>query len=385
MDFEFLSPIEDIVLAHTQLLPKQSLGRTTALHTQQLGLPNIEGASMAIIGINESRNAIVKHKNPLSVSQIRMELYQLFPGNWSSNFVDLGNVDPGDTVQDTYFAVQSLCGYLLNKGVIPILIGGSQDLTYAAYRAYDDMGHMVNLVSVDSRFDFGNAEELISSQSYISKIIVDKPNNLFNFSNLGYQTYYNAQEEIDLMDKLFFDAFRLGEVINDITVVEPILRDAHMVSVDMGAVQTPATADNDLQIPNGFNSREICAIARYAGIGEKVSLFGIFECHGKNYSAALIAQMVWYFLEGFNYRIKEDSIEVKGAYKKYIVLIDNEELNFYKSNSSGRWWIEIPFMLNVNNKLKRQTLLPCTYSDYLDACDQKRPERWWKAFKKSIA
>jgi arginase family enzyme len=384
MDFEFLSPVEDVVMAHSQLLPKQSLGRSIAIHTKQTGVPDIEGASLAIIGINEFRNAVVKHHNPLSPSQIRNQLYQLYPGNWNVDIVDLGDVNPGATVQDTYFAVQRVCAFLLQNKVIPILIGGSQDVTYAAYRAYDDLNEMVNLVSVDSRFDFGDAEELISSHSYISKIIVDKPNNLFNFSNLGYQTYYNAQEEIDLMDKLYFDAYRLGEVISDITVTEPILRDANLVSIDMGAVKTASVSSSSQAVPNGFDSREICAIARYAGISEKVSLFGIFECN-ENYSASLIAQIAWYFMEGFNFRIEEEAIASKEAYKKYIVLIDNEELNFYKSVKSGRWWIEIPFMINVNNKLKRQTLLPCTYSDYLDACDQKRPERWWKAFKKSIA
>ncbi len=71
---------------------------------------------------------------------------------------------------------------------------------------------MINLVSIDSRFDFGVDEELISSSSYMSKIITDKPNNLFNFSNIGYQSYFNAQEEIDLMERLFFDAYRLGSI-----------------------------------------------------------------------------------------------------------------------------------------------------------------------------
>jgi hypothetical protein len=43
---------------------------------------------------------------------------------------------------------------------------------------------------------------------YLTKII-DEPNNLFNYCNIGYQTYYNSQEEIDLIEKLFFDAYRL--------------------------------------------------------------------------------------------------------------------------------------------------------------------------------
>jgi hypothetical protein len=103
-----------------------------------------------------------------------------------------------------------------DKGVIPFIIGGTQDLTYPLYRAYDKQEQMVNLVSIDSRFDFGKQEDGIKANSYLSKIILDEPNNLFNYTNIGYQTYYNSQEEIDLIEKLFFDAYRLGEISNNI-------------------------------------------------------------------------------------------------------------------------------------------------------------------------
>jgi hypothetical protein len=38
-----------------------------------------------------------------------------------------------------------------------------------------------------------------------------------------------------------------------------------------------------------------------------------------------------------------------------------DELIFYKSLKTGRWWIEIPFLPDVNNKLKKHTLLPCMH------------------------
>jgi hypothetical protein len=41
--------------------------------------------------------------------------------------------------------------------------------------------------------------------------------------NIGYQTYYNSQEEIDLIEKLFFDAYRLGEISHNIALAEPVL------------------------------------------------------------------------------------------------------------------------------------------------------------------
>jgi hypothetical protein len=38
---------------------------------------------------------------------------------------------------------------------------------------------MVNLVSIDSKFDFGKENDRVSASSYLTKIIIDEPNNLF--------------------------------------------------------------------------------------------------------------------------------------------------------------------------------------------------------------
>ena len=84
-----------------------------------------------------------------------------------------------------------------------------------------------------------------------------------------------------------------------------------------------------------------------------------------------------------NCRITDDDFSDKESYQKFTVLIDNEELIFYKSNKIGRWWIEIPFLPNFNNKLKQLTLLPCMHEDYIEASNGKIPKRWYKAYKKN--
>lgn len=353
------------------------------IHSEKDGFPELDNVQLAIMGVNETRNASIPAKERPDLSEIRVQLYQLFTGNWSSNIADIGDIEPGETVEDTYFAVKTVVEYLVKHGVVPVIIGGSQDITYATYRAFDKLEQMVNLVAVDSKFDFGSSEELISSNSYMSKIIVEQPNNLFNFCNLGYQTYFNAQEEIDLMDKLFFDAYRLGAVAEDITIAEPVFRDADVVSLDMTSVRASDLDSPSGTYPNGFDGREICAIARYAGISDKVSVFGVYENRNTGMNARLTAQILWYFMEGYNFRKKDYPFTGVQNYEKYIVPMDDQELCFYKSDISGRWWIEVPIIGEMNNKLKRHTLLPCTHKDYLDACNEVIPERWWKAYKKT--
>ena len=384
MNFDFLTPIKDTIIAHSVLHSAQSLGRNIAIHSTQNDFPELENVQIAIFGVLEDRNAEDNLGCGENLQAIRKHLYQLFPGNWHTNIADLGNIIKGNSVEDTYFAVTTLTTYLLKNNVIPIIIGGSQDITYANYRAYDALEQTVNLVSVDSKFDIGSTEDELNSRSYLSKIVMNEPNNLFNFSNIGYQTYYNSQEELDLLNSLFFDAYRLGEV-KDLTKVEPIMRDADVVSIDIGAIrQSEAPANNNCS-PNGFYGEEICAISRYAGISDKVTSFGIYEYNPKfdnnKQTAHLISQMIWYFIEGVNYRAKDYPFSTKESYQKFIVLVENDDpINFYKSDKSGRWWMEINII--TNNKYKRHALIPCTYQDYLEAIDQKIPERWYKALRK---
>ncbi len=385
MSFEFLAPVSNSVIAHTKLLSDHSLGKQIKIHTADAGIPDVEKVNIAILGVQENRNDVDFSGEKLDFDTVRKSLYDLYPGNWQSNIVDLGDIIPGNEVSDTYYLVQEVLSSLLQKNIIPILIGGSQDLVYAQYRSFDILERMVNLVNVDSKFDLGNSSAAITNTSFVGKMIVEQPYNLFNYSNIGYQTYFNAQEEIDLIEKLYFDAYRLGEVISDVTIVEPIMRDADIVSIDLGVMN--ATSMRGLvSSPNGLDGREICTISRYAGLSDKVKSFGIYEFKNfKNEETAsmLIAQIIWYFIEGVNYRSNEMDIKNLKSTLHYSVPIEDEVLSFYKSSKTGRWWIEIPFISSGNNKLKRHTLLPCTYNDYERACNQEIPERWYKAKRKN--
>ncbi|MFA9188126.1 formimidoylglutamase [Flavobacterium sp. FBOR7N2.3] len=382
MGFDFLEPINNDFLEVLKSLSSQQLGSKVVFHTQE-EFPDLNKVKIALIGVLENRGSDTI-SNSGDLSAFRQELYSMFPGNWDASIADLGDILPGNSKEDTYFAVRKVVSDLIKKKIIPIIIGGSQDLTYSMYRAYDELEQMVNLVAIDSKFDFGKEEEEMSSNSYLSKMIIDEPNNLFNFCNIGYQTYYNSQEEIDLVEKLFFDGYRLGEVSNNIALAEPVFRDADFVSLDLNAVKSADSGNFVSFAPNGFNGKEICALARYAGISDKVSMFGVFNHHNSRQESILITQIIWYFIEGYHYRSKEYPFGSRENYIKYSVPIENETLVFYKSDRTDRWWIEIPFISNGNNKLKRNTLLPCSYEEYLGACNQELPERWWKAQRKNV-
>ncbi|WP_347373937.1 formimidoylglutamase [Aequorivita sp. Q41] len=378
---DFLVPISKKILAHREILPPGTLGKQIEIYSEIGEFPSIEGVKFAIFGIKENRADVNFIGGDISFDSYRKALYSLYPGNWNYKILDLGDIERGETTEDTRFAVKEVVAALLKKDIIPLILGGSQDLAYAQYRGYDILENMVKVVNIDNRFDLGNAELPISNKSYVGKMVVDKPYNLFNYSVLGYQSFFNAPQEIALMDKLFFDAYRLGEIAADITIVEPIMRDADMVTLDVTAIKSADLSYKNNESPNGFDSREICAISRYAGISNKVKSFSVFELSDSietKSGAMLVAQILWYFIEGYNFRI-DDDFENEMLFTSYKVPIEDEILEFKKSNKTERWWIVLPFISNVNNKLKKHTLLPCTYGEYLSACNQEIPERWMKA------
>ena len=266
---DFLNPVDINQYHQISSLPKQIIGKNIKIYNKKEGLPDLKQFSIAIMGVFESRNSFYKmEKNDLN--DFRSAFYSLYPGNWNINIIDLGNLENGETVEDTYSALKEIIISLQKFNVIPVILGGSHDLIYPAYRSFQSKKQLVNIVSVDRSYDFSQDEELISGRSYMSKIIMEQPNFLNNYTNIGYQNYYCAQEEKDLMDRLYFDSISLGDVLYDVKQVEPIFRDADIVGFDMKCLSWQANGEIN-STPNGIDSRTICALSRYAGISDKVS------------------------------------------------------------------------------------------------------------------
>ena len=303
---------------------------------------------------------------------------------------DLGNIMAGHSSDDTYFALQTVVDNLIRNNIVPIIIGGSQDLSYAQFLGYKNLEQTINIVSIDSVFDLGNPEENISNTSYLGKIILYQPNFLFNYSNIGYQSYLVDQNSVEMMTKLYFDAYRLGEVRDKIEETEPIIRQADMLTFDIKAIKHSDAPANSFASPNGFYAEEACQMMRYAGMNDKLSSVGIYEInpefdeHGK--TSHLAAQMIWCFMDGFYQRKNDFPSKNNVNYLQFHVVMQDEkqEINFYKSKKSDRWWMEIPYPPHKDSKFERHTLMPCSYKDYELALSGEIPDRWWKTYQKLI-
>jgi len=359
----YLCPLSEDLIEFKSNLSRGTLGSNITLYNSEK--TDYSSIDIAIVGLNEYRNSDEISDESLNLENFRREFYSLFYGNWSANILDLGDVISGKSYSDTYYAVNSIHQDLINQNIVVIFIGGGQDFTFPIFQSLSKKHNKVNISSVDNKFDFGKIKKQFSSSSYMSEIIMDKKNSLNHFCNLGYQTFLNSQEEIDLLNKFNFESHRLGEITEDIKIVEPVLRETNLLTVDFKSIKS-SELNFVHNYSNGFESSQFCSVLRYAGMSNSINSVGLFELLDSSISSALLSQSIWYFIEGYCLRIKEDpnSSNFKGY--TYNVFCEGTNLKFYNSELSQKWWVE--FINEIETK-NISSLLPCNKRDYLMACD----------------
>jgi arginase family enzyme len=349
--------------------------------------PEIESKGVALFYVPEHRGLGLQN-GKVEALNFRKFLYDLKTHNCNVPIYDLGDLHPGQTVEDTYFAVANVVEELVKNDVLPIIIGGGQDLTFAQYKAYERLEQTINITAIDPKFDLGSPDGDLTTDDYLSQIISHKPCYLFNYSNIGYQTYLIKEEQRSLFQKMYFDLHRLGEVNADMTVSEPILRNTDLLSFDMTSIRNSDFQKNYHRLPNGFYGEQACQLARYAGISDKLTSVGFYNYLPQNdadgAAAHLLAQIIWFFIDGVNHRKGDFPIGTKKSYTKYIVTASDfqDAISFYKSDKSGRWWMEVPYPSNKSTKYNRHHLVPCNYSDYEKAMTDELPDLWWQTYQK---
>ena len=385
----FFKPSNRDTISEGYVYQTNQLGKTIKKFEDPENFPSLDGCLIAVIGVKEGRGSKYNESCDNGPDVIRKHLYKLWGLGNLFQIVDLGNIEPGHTIEDTYYALSSTIEYLVKLNILPVIIGGGQDLTFANYKGYQNLEQLVNLVSIDNNFNLGFIDDDLDAQTYLSKIILYQPNYLFNYSNVGYQTYFVDPAAVELMQKLFFDSYRLGLVRANMEQTEPIVRNADIVSFDISSVRKGDAPGNFYAGPNGFSGEEFCQIARYAGLSDKVSSVGFYEYNpefdNRESTAHLISQAIWCFLEGVSQRKNDIPSSLDNNFLKYRVFLSDSkhEIVFYKSNKSDRWWMEVPYP-NNKSKYERHHLVPCSYADYQTACNEGMPDRWWQTYQKLI-
>lgn len=358
----------------------------SAIYVNNEFMPDHEDMDIAIIGLQEFRGGNNNPGYAKAADVVREQLYGLKKGAGRFKIVDLGNFRNGPELQDTILRIKEVCAYLLEKDILPVLIGGTHDLDLGQYLGYESLEKMVTVMGIDNTFDFQESTE--ASKNHLASIFKHDPNYLFNYYHLGHQSYLIHHKQADLMERMSFEAIRLGVVKENIKEMEPLVRDADMLSIDISALQAhyaPGATDAKVY---GLTGEEACQLCWYAGLNDKLSSIGFYEYDADkddddHKTAFVVATMIWYFIEGF-YTRKGDVNFMTNDYMIYEVAIggDPDTIRFYKSRLSEKWWMEVPNP-DGGGVFNRHRMIACSYADYETALKGEVPDRWVNFYKKS--
>lgn len=354
----WLKPLPKSIPDYARKGANESLGQQIVFF--QKDLPDLKKVKIALIGTDEA-----------SANAVRMALYSYAAPFTDGAIADLGNLRKADTAQ-----LVSVIYELITGKIVPVLIGGSNDLARAQFLAYQEAKAVVNWTSIDEVFRFmATLEPLVD---------IGHPM-LFHYALIGSQAHLMPPSVQKMLEKNNFEVYRLGRSRTALEETEPILRDADLLSFHLNALKNCEAPGVHNPSVSGFFLEEACQLTRYAGMSDKLTSFGVYGLETakdiNGVTAQSSAQLIWYFLDGFFNRKGDYPVSFKGL-TEYVVDMPefNYQLTFWKSTFTGRWWLQVP--IDIKRKHQRHRLIPCSFQDYQAACRQELPDRFFRAFKR---
>jgi formiminoglutamase len=338
--------------------------------------PDFRGCDIALIGVLEDRGNPANEGTYEGADGIRRAFYGLRASHVKYNIVDLGNLRPGETIEDSHLRLKEVVRILLENQVFPLIIGGSHDHTLPIVLAYEELGKTITFANIDARSDTESSAHAGLAHHHISRILTRHKEVINRYIHLAYQTYLIDENILAAIDQHHHIKIRLGELRENIKALEPFVRGADFISLDVSAIKMSDAPGHGQSFPFGLTGEEICQIAWYAGCSPHLSTFAIFEFNpGHDYrdvTANVLATVLWYFVEGFYHRADDLSFSPLVAVRHGVLLtgVPNDELVFYKSIVTGKWWMEIP---GSGGKIEK---VPCLEEDYLQSLSGEIPNRW---------
>ena len=370
---DFLSPVDIHLLNEDSGYNDGQFAKHITVHETEL--PDITDADIVLVGVDEFRGSGNFNENINAANIIRKQLYQLHYWHFDTKIADIGNIKTGASLSDSYAAVKTVIAELLRMNKTIVIIGGSHDITLAQYFAYRELGKSMEATCIDATIDL-RGESSLRSENFLLEMLTGEPNFIKHYNHIGFQSYFVHPRMLETMDKLRFDCFRVGRAKENMEEMEPVLRNANMVSFDINAIKY-SDAPSGKCSPNGFTGEEACVLTRYAGMSSNLSSFGVYGYlpneDVNELTALQIAQMLWYFIDGKSRSKQEAPFAESNLFNEFNTSFTDEGTLFLQSRRTGRWWMQLP----------DKKFIACSYKDYLLASSNEIPERWLRAQERS--
>ncbi|MDX1906981.1 MAG: hypothetical protein SF053_08080 [Bacteroidia bacterium] len=381
----FFYPLSGSLRELVSVLPTDSLG--VQCQRFETSFPAWESADLILIGCEIDMETYPRGHT----SAIRHQLYGLTHPGASCTIADLGDLRPRSSLEAACEALAFVLSHLQAAGKTIVILGSAPELAWGQYLSYENADRLIEYVEVSSRLHMADHEVAPADQAFNHNILTHRPGWLFQYTNLGYQTYFVPESlRTDLREQGML-LQRYGELAAALELAEPPLRTADMVTFHLGSVRHADAPAGQRPSPGGFTAMEICRLARYAGMGHRpatILVSGWNPDQDLHHQTALLgALMVWYIAEGILNRKDDMPREDRSVFRHYEVQVNASipPMVFYCHPHTGRWWMEVPYPEALGQRKVPARLVACAEQDYQTALADDIPERWWVMFQRLSA
>lgn len=230
--------------------------------------------------------------------------------------LEVGNLGIRGNLEESQFSLGRVVEAFLNRGMLPIVLGGGHETAYGHFLGYSAYPHPVGIINLDAHLDVRPCQGGLGNSGSSFRQALEHPTHPLpgpRYVCLGVQAgsvsrahleFARARGSVvhwadELQDNLVHIFRREVEQLGDNGGAVYVSLDADVVQMaDVPGVSAPS--------PAGLNGRQILACVRQAGALPAVSSFDLVEISPPwdrdGQSARWAALAIWHFLVGLAQR-----------------------------------------------------------------------------------
>ncbi len=252
--------------------------------------------------------------------EIRRAFYKLTPTKSAAlpdaefRVFDAGNVKRHLKLEEALTRLEGMVSYLLRYGYLPIVLGGSNDISYADFRACESVRGRCGAINIDSHLDVRDYSKGINSGTSYRMLIEEKVLKGADFAEYGTQEFANSREHLSYV------RFSGGQICTLAQIRSQKNPDAFMqaykssrreadsayVSFDIDSVRSSDAPGVSAPTPSGLTAEEVLECAYLTGTETKTAMIDVCEVNPKfdvdGRTSKLAAMIVANFLAGLSNR-----------------------------------------------------------------------------------
>lgn len=302
-------------------------------HEDGKDFPVLSQTELAIIGFD-----------PDFSNGVRRILYNFHNHFNAIQIADLGNLKS----EDAEFSIPAI-KEVIDGGVIPILLGAPAHVIQKLRHRIDQTESTIFYLS--NRLPEYHADD--------------------KYEVLGFQRHLCGLDRIIQLDEVSNSSMSLAKMRAFPNIQEAILRDTNLAHFDGNVIKlgdNPASIESNT---SGLTCAESCQVMKNMGGSHKLQLLNVTNYEiideRRQYASNLtIAEMIWYFLEGYAQKKKDHPSVNEDSLQRFVInsLETDVELNFIKNEKTGRWWLA-----------SKNNYHACAYEEYTEASKGEIPDR----------